>query len=66
MFFNGTPKFLMGLLEIYTKEYMRIIGSIAGWFCATLYMCVLGWVAIFNPRKADELFEKAMEWSDED
>ena len=45
---------------------MRILGSIAGWLCATLYMCVLGWVAIFNPRKADELFVKAMEWSDEE
>jgi hypothetical protein len=29
-------------------------------------MCILGWVAIFNPRKADELFVKAMKWSKDD
>ena len=42
---------------------MRTIGSIAGFISATLFMCILGWVAIFNPRKADELFVKAMNWA---
>ena len=45
---------------------MRIIGSIAGYISAIIFMCILGWVAIFNPRKADEMFKKAMEWADED
>tara|TARA_Y100000310_G_scaffold277351_1_gene295041 strand:- start:250 stop:405 length:156 start_codon:yes stop_codon:yes gene_type:complete len=48
------------------EKYMRLIGSIAGFISATIFMCILGWVAIFNPRKADELFVKAMEWSDEE
>tara|TARA_Y100000034_G_C6593415_1_gene257864 strand:- start:12 stop:152 length:141 start_codon:yes stop_codon:yes gene_type:complete len=42
---------------------MRILGAVMGFVSATLFMCILGWVAIFNPRKADELFVKAMEWS---
>ena len=42
---------------------MRVLGAIAGWLSAIFVMCVLGWIAIFNPRKADELLMKAMNWA---
>ena len=42
---------------------MRVLGAIAGWLSAIFVMCVLGWIAIFNPRLADRLFERCIDWT---
>ena len=42
---------------------MRIVGSIAGYISAMIFMCILGWVAIFNPKKSDKMLRKAQEWA---